>query len=252
MAFGDPRAEAIKRIAARIGANPVDLATVISFESAGTFSPSIYGGKGGKHLGLIQFGPNEQKTYGVNPKQTFDQQMDAVGQYLVSRGYKPGMDRTQLYSTILAGNPSRMNVSDTAAGGTPGGAAQKVATQMAGHEAKARALLSEPPLPPSRPSGAAPAIPTLPENPARGLLADNPMQKVANNVQTSQMADALQAAQLAAASQAAATPPPAPEPEPAPPPPPPALPPDYTSLLLPRLRRGLLASPDSYGMLGAT
>jgi hypothetical protein len=109
------------------------------------------------------------------------------------------------------------------------------------------------PMPPSRPTttATATAIPTLPENPARGLLADTPVtpvQKVANNFQAAQMAQALEAAQLAAASQAAAAPPPAPEPS-APEPPPPALPADYASLLLPRLKRGLLAA-DTTGMLG--
>jgi len=141
---GDARAAAINRVARQIGADPLDLATVISYESAGKFSPSIYGGKGGRHLGLIQFGPAEQKHYGVHAGQSFDEQMNAVGRYLVDRGYKPGMDRAQLYSTINAGRPGLLNARDAAAGGAPGTVLDKVRTQMAGHEAKARALLGNP------------------------------------------------------------------------------------------------------------
>jgi hypothetical protein len=264
---GDSRAAAINRIAQQIGANPLDLATVISYESAGKFSPSIYGGKGGQHLGLIQFGPTEQKTYGVHAGQTFDQQMESVGRYLTDRGYKPGMSREQLYSTINAGRPDRLGARDAAAGGAPGTVLDKVRTQMAPHEAKARALLGNTlsaPLPvatgmaanatkPFDPN----AIPTLPDNPARGLLGDNPVTKVAGNIAADQQAQQQQQQALAETSQAAASnamaaaapPPPSPQLQPQQQPQLAGQPMDYAGMLLPRLRRGLLGA-DSYGLLG--
>ena len=42
----DPRAAALIASAQRLGANPLDLATVISYETGGTFDPSIRGGAG--------------------------------------------------------------------------------------------------------------------------------------------------------------------------------------------------------------
>lgn len=266
-ATSDPRAASILRVAKQIGADPVDLATVISFETAGKFSPSIMGGKGGKYLGLIQFGPAEQQKYGVHAKQTFDEQLDAAGRFLVDRGYKPGMDRTHLYSTILAGNPYKQNISDTAAGGTPGGAAEKVRSQMAQHEAKARKLLGGSlPAPTGGETavagGAVPAAPAagptspLPNvaAPAGGMLADtpDPFKAIADATAAKQAEQQAQQAAALAASQAAAQPPqiqqaaPAPDPMPAQ-----QAQIDYAGLLMPRIKRGLLADDYSSGLLGA-
>lgn len=105
---------AIKKSAAELGISPVDLATVISYETGGKFSPSIMGGKGGRYIGLIQFGPEERKRYGASADQTPEQQMEAVTRYLKDRGLKPGMGLADLYSTINAGTPGRYKASDRA------------------------------------------------------------------------------------------------------------------------------------------
>jgi hypothetical protein len=127
--------------AGRLGINPADLATVISYETGGTFSPSIRGGAGNRHIGLIQFGPNEQQRYGASQKQSGAEQLPAVEAYLTDRGFKPGMGILDLYSTINAGRPGRYNASDANNGGAPGTVADKVNNQMAGHRAKAAAFL---------------------------------------------------------------------------------------------------------------
>jgi hypothetical protein len=133
--------QALINTANRLGVNPRDLATVISYESAGTFSPSIWGGKGGNYAGLIQFGPNERKQYGASPDQTFQEQLPAVERYLTDRGFKPGMGIMDLYSTINAGRPGRYNASDAGNGGAPGTVADKVNNQFGPHYAKADKFL---------------------------------------------------------------------------------------------------------------
>lgn len=137
-------ASAITAAAGRLGVDPTDLGTVISFETGGTLSPGQYGGAGGKHLGLIQFGPEEQRKYGVKPDQAFGDQMVAVESYLRDRGVKPGMGMLDLYSTVNAGRPGRYNASDAANGGTPGTVADKVFGQMADHRAKMSPLFGGP------------------------------------------------------------------------------------------------------------
>lgn len=137
-------ASAITASAGRLGIDPTDLGTAISFETGGTLSPGQYGGAGGKHLGLIQFGPEEQKKYGVKPDQPFGEQMNAVEAYLRDRGLKPGMGMLDLYSTINAGSPGRYNASDAANGGTPGSVSDKVFGQMAAHRAKMSPLFGGP------------------------------------------------------------------------------------------------------------
>jgi D-alanyl-D-alanine carboxypeptidase len=212
---GDARAAAINRVAQQIGANPLDLATVISYESAGKFSPSIYGGKGGRHLGLIQFGPAEQRKYGVHANQTFDEQMNAVGAYLKDRGFKPGMSREQLYSTINAGRPDRLGARDAAAGGAPGTVLDKVRTQMAGHEAKARKLLGTPASAAlSSPPAAAPLAVTAPgpQAAAQPSSRDGRVQVASND--PSFVPAAPQTAVARAADTGAAAAPPLPPPRP--------------------------------------
>lgn len=137
----DPRAAALIASAQRLGANPLDLATVISYETGGTFNPGIRGGAGNRHIGLIQFGPNEQQAYGASQGQSFEDQLPAVESYLMDRGFKPGMGRLDLYSTINAGRPGLYNASDAGNGGAPGTVADKVSGQMGAHEAKAAAFL---------------------------------------------------------------------------------------------------------------
>lgn len=140
---GANAANALRAAAAELGATPEDLATVISYETGGTFDPSIRGGAGNRHIGLIQFGQNEQIAYGASQNQSFPEQMRAVVRYLKHRGFRPGMDILDLYSTINAGSPGRYNASDVAAGGAPGTVRDKVNNQMGRHREKARRLLAD-------------------------------------------------------------------------------------------------------------
>ena len=68
--------------------------------------PNIVGGAGGRHKGLIQFGSNEQKLYGIAGPQTRASQMPKVLQYFQDRGFKPGMGIDRAYATVLGGNPN--------------------------------------------------------------------------------------------------------------------------------------------------
>lgn len=142
----EDRGALIRQSAARLGVDPVDLGTAISYESAGSFSPSIRGGAGNRHIGLIQFGPTEQQTYGASQGQSFGDQMQSVESYLKDRGMKPGMGMLDLYSTINAGSPGRYGASDANNGGAPGTVKDKVEKQMDGHRAKAIALLGQGPV----------------------------------------------------------------------------------------------------------
>lgn len=138
-----PIASVITKAANTLGISARDLATVISYETGGTFSTSIRGGAGNRHIGLIQFGPEEQRKYGAAIGQTLEQQMVAVVKYLQDRGLKPGMGLAQLYSTINAGNPYRLNASDAANGGAWGTVLDKVNYQMEGHKKNADKLLGQ-------------------------------------------------------------------------------------------------------------
>lgn len=108
-----PKSAALIDTAQRLGVSAQDLAAVIHYETAGTMSPSIIGGKGNKYLGLIQFGPAEQKKYGAHGKQTFDEQLQAVEAYLKDRGLPQGADLATIYRTVNGGNPrAGLNLSD--------------------------------------------------------------------------------------------------------------------------------------------
>lgn len=129
-----------------VGANPVDLATAISYETGGTFDPTKRGPttKYGQHRGLIQFGEPQAKQYGVDWNNPIASQLGstgAVAKYLQASGFKPGMGMMDLYSTINAGSPGRYNASDTTAGGAPGTVSDKVNQQMQAHRANAEALM---------------------------------------------------------------------------------------------------------------
>jgi len=138
--FSKENADALRSAAKELGVSPEDLATVISYETGGTFSPSIRGGAGNRHIGLIQFGANEQRAHKASQDQTFPEQMTSVVDYLKKRGFKPGMGILDLYSTINAGRPGRYNASDAGNGGAPGSVADKVGT-MGPHAARARMFL---------------------------------------------------------------------------------------------------------------
>ena len=139
-------AAAIRQSAARIGADPVDLATVISYETAGTFDPWKAGPttQWGQHRGLIQWGEPQRQEYGVYQGMPVDAQMRAVEKYLTKAGYRPGMGLMDMYSAVNAGSVGRYGASDANNGGAPGTVADKVNNQMGAHRQKAAAFLGAP------------------------------------------------------------------------------------------------------------
>ena len=129
-----------------LGMDPGVLATIISYETAGTFDPTKRGPttKWGQHRGLIQFGEPQAKQYGVDWNDPLGSQLGpdgAIVKYFLASGWKPGMSELDAYSVVNAGGPGRYNASDTAAGGAPGTVQDKVRDQFGPHRDKAYALL---------------------------------------------------------------------------------------------------------------
>lgn len=128
---------------------PGVLATIISYETAGTFNPTKAGPttQWGQHRGLIQFGEPQAAQYGVDfssPEAALRSQLGrdgAVVKYFRANGWQPGMGELDAYSIVNAGAPGRHNASDAGNGGAPGTVADKVQNQFSGHRAKAAALL---------------------------------------------------------------------------------------------------------------
>ena len=128
-----------------LGIQPVDLATAISYETAGTFDPTKRGPttQWGQHRGLIQFGEPQAKKYGVDWNNPLGSQLGpqgAVANYLRDTGVKPGMGLLDIYSAINAGGVGLYNRSDANNGGAPGSVRDKVEKQMAGHRRKAEQM----------------------------------------------------------------------------------------------------------------
>lgn len=142
-------AKGIRETAAALDMDPEVLATIISYETAGTFNPMKKGPttKWGQHKGLIQFGEVQAKEYGVDfsdMSSAVSTQFGANGaitKYFKRNGWKPGMSELDAYSIVNAGAPGLHNRSDTAAGGAPGTVKDKVFQQFGPHRRKARALL---------------------------------------------------------------------------------------------------------------
>lgn len=137
----------IQEAANALGVSPVDLATVISYETAGTFDPTKRGPttKWGQHRGLIQFGEPQARQHGVDWSDPVNSQLGADGavvKYLKTAGVQPGMGLMDIYSAINAGAPGRYNASDARNGGAPGTVADKVNYQMSDHRRKAMELLA--------------------------------------------------------------------------------------------------------------
>lgn len=140
----DPRlVQAVVQQATAAGMNPLDLLTIIGYETAGTYRADQPGPrtKWGQHRGLIQWGEPQAKQYQVDFTDP-EQQVGAAIQYLRDHGWRPGMGRLEMYAAINAGHVSQVNASDVAAGGAPGTVTDKVTKQMGGHERTARNLLS--------------------------------------------------------------------------------------------------------------
>ena len=141
--------QGIAEAAAALGVDPIDLATIISYETAGTLSPTQKGPttKWGQHRGYIQFGEPQAKEYGVDfssEDSAMSSQLGANGaivKYFKAHGFKPGMGLMDLYSIVNAGGPGRYNWSDEKAGGAKGTVADKVIEQMPAHRDKAIKLL---------------------------------------------------------------------------------------------------------------
>lgn len=154
-------AQSIVDISHRIGIDPEDLATAISYETAGTFDPWKAGPvtQHGQHRGLIQWGERQAKEYGVTKESTIPEQMEAVARYLVKNGVTPGMKLPDIYSAINTGYVGRYGRSDANNGGALGTVADKVAG-MGDHRLKAARLLADYP---------ATVFPTAPEKQIRIL-----------------------------------------------------------------------------------
>lgn len=95
--FTQEKAKVIKRVAEAIGVNPNDLAAVISFETVGTFSPSIKNPLSSA-TGLIQFMKDGRgRYYGMTREQfsslSFEQQMVYVEKYFRDRGFSSNKKR---------------------------------------------------------------------------------------------------------------------------------------------------------------
>ncbi|WP_064087194.1 SGNH/GDSL hydrolase family protein [Eikenella corrodens] len=108
-AFTPEKAAAITRVARNIGVSPNDLAAIISFETGGTFSPSITNPTSSA-TGLIQFmagsGGTRGQYYGMTRDQfrslSFDQQMNYVERYFKERGFdgRRQRDVADLYTAV--------------------------------------------------------------------------------------------------------------------------------------------------------
>ena len=140
--------DGIIETARALGIDPVDLATAISYETGGTFSPTQAGPttQWGQHRGLIQFGEPQARQYGVDWANPVGSQLGAdgaVANYLRATGVQPGMGLLDIYSAINAGGVGRYGASDANNGGAPGTVRDKVTQQMAGHRQNALALLGD-------------------------------------------------------------------------------------------------------------
>ncbi|PLT21278.1 hypothetical protein [Psychrobacter sp. MES7-P7E] len=100
--------DAILDGAKKLGINPNDLASVISFETGGTFSTNARNPISSA-TGLIQFmegsdGKDDGKYFGMTRNQFGNllplQQMEHVVSYLKGRGIKPGADVAEVYDAV--------------------------------------------------------------------------------------------------------------------------------------------------------
>ncbi len=102
---------ALVEVAGELGVSPIDLATIIGFETGGTYDPGIVGGEGGNYEGIIQLGESERAAYGFVPGMSFEEQLRGpVKAYFKDRFAKAGMSTQganleDLYTTVIAGNP---------------------------------------------------------------------------------------------------------------------------------------------------
>ena len=95
---------AIEATALRLGVDPNGLAAVISFETAGTFSPSQRNMAGSTGTGLIQFMASTARDMGTTTdalaRMSFTEQMKWVERYLRERGIGPGSSMADIYEAV--------------------------------------------------------------------------------------------------------------------------------------------------------
>lgn len=134
--------QALLDASSQLGVSPLDLATAVSYETAGTFDPLKKGPttQWGQHQGLIQWGKPQAQKYLGGDFSLPSQSKGMVG-YLKDTGVKPGMGLLDIYSAINAGGVGRYGASDANNGGAPGNVRDKVENQMAGHRKNAMGLL---------------------------------------------------------------------------------------------------------------
>lgn len=202
-----------------LGMDPLDLATIISYETAGTFDPLQPGPttKWGRHRGLIQFGEPQAQKFGVDfssPQAALESQFGpdgAIARYYRAHGWQPGMSMLDAYSIVNAGAPGRYDASDAAAGGAPGTVRDKVEKQMDEHRRKAMALLGgQIDFPMPAPASAQPS----PDQPF-GTMAPQPVPAAVGRYAVSPEPVSI-GDRLAALGEAFAPPPPPPVPRPGP------------------------------------
>lgn len=117
-----PQGKAFVKVANKLGISALDLATIVGFESAGTYSTSITNKQG--YFGLIQFGASEAKQFGAKKGQGFEEQLEAAGRYLTARFASVGRSTAgasllDLYRTVLGGNPNASLTRTDANGASP-------------------------------------------------------------------------------------------------------------------------------------
>jgi hypothetical protein len=169
-------ANGIRSTADALGVDPTDLATIISYETAGTFDPTKRGPttQWGQHRGLIQFGEPQAAKYGVDWANAEGSQLGpdgAIAKYMRDAGVQPGMGILDIYSAVNAGRVGRYNASDANNGGAPGTVRDKVENQMGGHRRKALALLG---IDPSSAQAAGAQVASL--DPSIGMPQPDPQQ----------------------------------------------------------------------------
>lgn len=140
-------ASGIVETAVALKMDPLDLATIISYETAGTFDPVKRGPttQWGQHRGLIQFGEPQARQYGVDWSDPLGSQLGpngAIARYYRQNGWQPGMGILDAYSIVNAGGPGLYHRSDANNGGAPGTVRDKVEQQMGAHRRNAERLLS--------------------------------------------------------------------------------------------------------------
>ncbi len=99
----NPVGRSLVDMANRNGWNPLDIASMIGFETGGSFDISQPGqGAAEGRVGWIQAGEEERNTYGLGSGDPM-QEIIAIEKYLIDRGAKPGHGLADLYSAVNNG-----------------------------------------------------------------------------------------------------------------------------------------------------